>query len=143
MFGKRVLGEQAWEAQEAAAKVAASRGGFGPRVTGDVEEASPVATVEPQAEAAEVEAPPAEPTTDEAPSEKPEAPTRLSLVELAKALAENATESFFDEMLEVEMSRVEGPRKGGLRLLLKAEQVRDEVAPREAIVNELTAALKV
>jgi hypothetical protein len=41
------------------------------------------------------------------------------------------------------MSRVEGPRKGGLRLLLRAEQVRDEVAPREAIVNELTAALKV
>ncbi len=135
-FGRRVIGDEAWKAQEAAAKVAAGRGGFGPRVTGAVEEVPPVATEEPQAE----------PTTDEAPPEaavEPEAPTRLSLVELQKALAENATEGFFDEMLEVEMSRVEGPRKGGLRLLLKAEQVRDEVAPRKAIVNELTAALKV
>jgi hypothetical protein len=133
-FGRRVIGDQEWEAQEAAAKVAAGRGGFGPRVTGDVAEAPPVATEEPEAPEAE--------SSEDAPSEF-EAPTRLSLVELEKALAENATKDFFDEMLEVEMSRVEGPRKGGLRLLLRAEQVRDEVAPREAIVNELTAALKV
>lgn len=148
-FGKRVIGEQAWEAQESAAKIARGRGGFGPRVTGDVavEEAPPAVKEKPEAKAPvvesrpEAEAPQAEPTTEEAPPEA-EAPTYLSLVELEKALTENATADFFDEMLQVEMSRVEGPRKGGLRLLLRAEQIRDEVAPREAIVNELTAALK-
>lgn len=140
-FGRRVIGEREWEAQEAAAKVAEGRGGFGPRVTGDVavEEVPPkVEEQAPEAEAPEAQV--------EAPSEaaaEPEAPTRLSLVELEKALAENATADFFDEMLVAEMSRVEGPRKGGLRLLLRAEQIRDEVAPRKAIVTELTAALKV
>ncbi|KKK93358.1 hypothetical protein LCGC14_2693700, partial [marine sediment metagenome] len=48
-FGQRVIGKQAWEAQEAAAKLARDRGmNFGSRVTGPV--AGVVAVEEPPSE---------------------------------------------------------------------------------------------
>jgi len=73
--------------------------------------------------------------------DKPKAVAQLSLRELETALQENDTVLFFDEMMDAELARVEGPRKGGLRLLLKNEEAQEE--PREAIVKELTAALEV
>ena len=147
--GRRVLGEKAWEAQQTAAKAAADRGaGFGSRVTGPI---TPSTAVEEAPPEVEEQAPPVVDKADEGtPSEdvttsegKSDAPAPLSLVELKQALEENATEAFLDELVDAEFARVEGPRKGGLRLLLKAEQDRDEVPPRAAIMTELTKALKV
>jgi len=131
-FGKRVIGKAAWEAQEAAVKTARDRGvGFGSRVTG-----APTAVEEAPDEAAVDEATPSKEAED-----KPKAVAQLSLRELETALQENDTVLFFDEMMDAELARVEGPRKGGLRLLLKNEEAQEE--PREAIVKELTAALEV
>ncbi len=138
-FGKRVIGKAAWEAQESAVKTARDRGvGFGSRVTG-----APTAVEEAPSEDEQVTD---EVTADEAaPSknaeDKPKAVAQLSLRELETALQENDTVLFFDEMMDAELARVEGPRKGGLRLLLKNEEAQEE--PREAIVKELTAALEV
>ncbi len=138
-FGKRVIGEQAWEAQEAAAKAARDRGAaFGSRVTGSataVEEAPS----EDSKVADEVTANEAKPSAEA--DSKREAPTPLSLRELKTALGENETVVFFDEMMDAEFARVEGPRKGGLRLLLRNEVEQDE--PREAVIKELEAALEV
>ena len=139
-FGKRVIGGAAWEAQEAAAKAARDRGaGFGSRVTGPVSGATAVEEAPPEEVVEDVTLEEATPSTEA--EEKPEASAQLSLKELDIALGENETEAFFDEMMDAEFARVEGPRKGGLRLLLKNEEAQEE--PREAIVKELTAALEV
>ena len=139
-FGRRVIGGAAWEAQEAAAKAARDRGaGFGSRVTGPVSGATAVEEAPPEEVVEDVTLEEATPSTEA--EEKPEASAQLSLKELDIALGENETEAFFDEMMDAEFARVEGPRKGGLRLLLASEKEQDE--PREAIVKELTAALKV
>jgi hypothetical protein len=142
-FGKRVIGEQAWEAQEAAAKAARDRGaGLGSRVTGPVAGVTTAVEEAPPKEAKVTDEPNGKEATPSTSVEgKPTAPAQLSLKELAIALEENETVLFFDEMVDAELARVEGPRKGGLRLLLKNEQAQDE--PREAVVKELTAALKV
>ncbi len=134
-FGRRVLGEEAWQAQEKAAKAKRATSGFGVRVTGPVEpEVEEQAPVKKQAPVNDPDVP-----SKEAPG-APEKSAPLSLVELKKALAGNDSIVFFDQLTDAEFERVEGPRKGGLRLLLKAEQDREEARP--AIVTQLTQALK-
>ena len=141
-FGKRVIGEAAWEAQEAAAKAALARGaGLGSRVTGPASGATAVEEAPSDDEQVTDEATVEKATPPVEAKAKPDEQPHLSLAELAIALEENETDTFFDEMMDAEFARVEGPRKGGLRLLLKSEESQDD--PREAVVKELTAALKV
>ncbi len=135
-FGRRVIGDQAWAAQEAVAKTARANSGFGPRVTG--------APKEPVAEAVVTtdETTKPETTTDETtkPTETKEA-IQLTVKDLGARLQEDTSILVFDGLADAEFARVEGPRKGGLRLLLKAEEDRGE--PREAVVLELKKALKI
>lgn len=122
-FGAKVIGEEAFAEQQAAAKRELDNSSFGPRVVGEAE---------PAAEEAEA------PVTEEAAPAEPR-PT-LTLAELEDALESDTSIEFFDQVMAAEFERAEGPRKGGLRLLLQAENASDE--PRDAVVNELTAAVE-
>jgi hypothetical protein len=147
-LGKRVLGEKAWTQAQAKREEDKKRAFvLGPRVTGKRGggTAEPQKVVAPKAkrpEADETPTPkaPVEPTPTDA---KPPAPPKhtLSIKELKAALEANPSTSFFDELFESELERPEGePRKGALKVLLAAEQAREE--SRAAVVQELEAALK-
>lgn len=141
-FGKRVLGEEAWQRQQAAQQQAEAAGmKLGPRVTG-----APTATVEPEPPTSEEE-PQGDGLQDEVPGEdvtqqeedvdeEQSSPTTLSLKDLEGALKANATQELRDQLFDLETRRPEGePRKGALRLFLKAEQ--DSEDPRPAVIADI------
>lgn len=113
-FGPRVAGHEKYEVELARHQQRRSR--FGDRVVGSPSEpasaAQPAdgATAEPQ-------------------------PTGISIAEMQKQLADNPL--LVDQLLAAEQQRAEGPRKGALRLLLKAE-----VGPGGEARPEVVAALE-
>jgi len=156
VYGKRVLGEKAWQAQQAVAKSATEHSGFGPRVTG-IQSEPPVAVKEPPVEEAPVEpTPPGDnvptgegssveefPPAEEAPTTAPPkgvGEPEHSVDDVVQALEGRTSMKQLDVLIDAEFDRDE-PRKDALQLLLEAEKGRRE--PRAAILKQLNAALNV
>ncbi len=118
-LGPRVLGDEEFARQQKAHEEAAKRAFvYGPRVVGS----EPAGASSPLA--------PEENGDDEA-----------SVAQIKQALEGDVSDEVIDKLLASEFERPEdAPRKGVLRLLLKAEQSRGE-ASRPAIVAELQNAL--
>ena len=97
-----------------------------------------------EAEAKSAEAPAVTTDAPETKADQAEKPAHvLSLKELEKVLGGEVAEILLDELIEAEFARPEGdPRKGALRMLLKAERARgSEGTARPAIMTELSRAL--
>lgn len=129
-LGPRVLGDEEFQRQQREHEEAAKRAFvYGPRVAGPTTEDTPVAATAPTTTA-----------TQEKADDGQSAET-LSLAKLNDALQSEVTDELLDGLLAAEMEREGEPRKGALRLLLRAEQARGDAA-RLAIVAELQASLK-
>lgn len=92
-FGRRVVGDEAYNARQLATK---GKAGFGHRVTG----ATP---------------PTKAPAFARPPVAKVEVPTGISIEQIDQALGENS--NMFDPLFEQELARAEGPRVEALRVL--------------------------
>jgi hypothetical protein len=129
-FGPRVLGKEEWEQQHRAHEEAERRGAaYGPRVVGLAPPAEQKPAVAKNEDAKSGD------TSNEQSAES------LSLAKLNDALQRELSDELLDSLLVAEFERSDGgPRKGALKLLLKAEQSRGEAA-RDAIIAELQGAL--
>ena len=126
-LGPRVLGDEEFKRQQEEYEAAKQRGFvYGSRVAGQ----APPPVVEKPTDH--------EPTTDAGPEP---ATGGLSLAKLEEKLDGELSDALLDDLILAEFEREGEPRKGALRLLLKAEQSRGEAA-RSAIVTELQGALK-
>ena len=128
-LGPRVLGDEEFARQQKAHEEAAKRAFvYGPRVVGS----------EPAAD----EKPTAESTPSPAPEGDADGDGETTVAQIKQALEGDVSDETIDGLLASEFERSgDGPRKGVLRLLLKAEQGRGE-ASRAAIVAELQNALE-
>lgn len=137
MYGRRVMGDEAWQAHQAAAQRSREQGlVLGPRVTGEAPTEPVVVTT-----GEGVTAEPEDRIGDEDSTEESVA-VSISITEMSQALAANQSVAFFDTLLEAEFARPEGaPRKGALQLLVKAETARGDEA-REPVLIELRRALE-
>lgn len=143
-LGPRVLGDEEFQAQQQAYEEAKKRAFvYGPRVVG----AEPAPEPEPEQPTRKRQATKAAAGKGETKASQPEntndtqSAESFSLAKLEEALEGEVSDEVIDEFLAAEMEREGEPRKGALRLLLKAEQSRGDVA-RPAIVAELQSALK-
>lgn len=128
-LGPKVLGEEEFQRQQKAHEEAAKRAFvYGPRVVG----AEPA----PEPEKDEITPSQTPENTNDGQSAK-----SLSLAKLNDALQGEVSDELLDGWMAAEFDREGEPRKGALRLLLRAEQIRGEAA-RPAIVGELQNALK-
>ena len=124
-FGPGVIGPEVYAAEQAV--VSAGGDIFGPGVTGldkAVNKPGPGVTEQGPTEQAPVQGP-AEPS--------------LSIPKLTAALKENP--ALVDKLLEAELARPAGPRKGALEALFGAEQ-HHEGGPRDAVLDRIVAAEK-
>lgn len=121
MHGPRVIGAEAFAAQQKNVKVGADR--FGPRVRG----------VNTQTQTAP---PPGARTTTGSRVNSPE-PDAVAVEELRRILAENGT--FFDGLYETELSRAEGARPDALLVFLVAEKAGQQRKDVLDEINELLA----
>lgn len=165
-LGRRVLGAKEFNRQQreyAEAKARAFM--YGPRVTGSKPKAKGKAK-QPETAKASKGGPANEPTvptgqegaaSETAPvgdaaipvpaTTRQPAPGRdpvhiVSVEQLGQVLKGEPSEQLLDELIDSEFQRPEGePRRGALRLLLRAEQDRGDAA-RPAIVKELQRALE-
>ncbi len=140
-LGKRIIGAEAAEAARATRKAQLKKGkGLGNRITGPLTTpARPtVALVTDEQLETGAEGAGETSTGDQGGAGEPVA--TLSITELEKALQENP--ELIDKLLAAELDRPEGaPRKGALRVILAAEQARDD-GGREAVVAELKSLIK-
>lgn len=128
-LGPKVLGEEEFQRQQQAHEEAKKRAFvYGPRVVGPTSEATH--------ETSKPAPPP--PSTDSGDGQSAES---LSLAKLNDALQGELSDEVLDGFIAAEFEREGEPRKGALRLLLRAEQFRGDAA-RAAIVAELQSVLK-
>lgn len=117
-FGRRIVGDEAYNARQLATK---GKAGFGHRVTGATAPAKAPAFARP-------------------PAVKAETPIGVSLEEMDRALGENTL--MFDPLFEQELARPEGPRIEALRVL-RAHATGDAAVDIDNMLADAAASLPV